>query len=81
MKFGVMLSGNFQAGPRNQVRAGIVLPGGADNQLVPLSDGGKGFDALYDTQTSGGPIIAIRNGVVVDGEFGPAPFAMSMINA
>ena len=75
-----ILGGSFQAGPGYQGLFGIVLPGGADRQLL-RRDGVKELDALYEMQISGGPIITIRNRVVVDGDFGPDRYAMSTITA
>ncbi|QRE76655.1 DUF3237 domain-containing protein [Methylobacterium aquaticum] len=53
--------GRFQ-GPRLR---GIVLPGGADRQLV-RKDGVRRLDALYELRTEDGAILTVRNQVTID---------------
>lgn len=53
--------GRFQ-GPR---LGGIVLPGGADRQLV-RKDGVRRLDALYEMKTDDGAILTVRNQVTID---------------
>lgn len=73
-----ILGGEFRGGPDMQGFHGVVLPGGADRQLI-RSDGAKELDALYEMQVTDGSILTIRNRVVID-ETGPGPrYAMSRI--
>ena len=48
---------------------GVVLPGGADRQLV-LDDGFRMLDALYELETDDGAVITVRNQVVSPPEGG-----------
>ena len=57
-----ILGGEF-AGPG---LTGVVLPGGADRQLV-RADGVTELDALYEMQTDDGVILTVRNNVTSDG--------------
>ncbi len=74
-----ILGGCFRGGPDNPEFSGIVLPGGADRQLVRM-DGIKELDALYEMQTTDGSVIIVRNRVVVDEERKPDRYAMSVIS-
>ena len=60
-----ILGGRF-VGP---VLSGIVLPGGADRQLV-RSDGVTQLDALYEMRTDDGAILTVNNKVVIDNAVG-----------
>jgi hypothetical protein len=44
---------------------GVILPGGADRQLV-RPDGIKELDALYEMQTDDGVILTVHNQVIID---------------
>jgi hypothetical protein len=56
-----ILGGRF-AGPG---LAGVVLPGGADRQLV-RADGVTELDALYEMQTDDGAVFTVNNRVLID---------------
>jgi hypothetical protein len=56
-----ILGGSFE-GPRLK---GLVLPGGADRQLL-RPDGAKLLDALYEMQTDDGHVLTVHNQVVID---------------
>ncbi|MBX2839612.1 MAG: DUF3237 domain-containing protein [Gammaproteobacteria bacterium] len=75
-----ILGGSFHAGPNYEGLSGVVLPGGADRQLL-RSDGVKELDALYEMQIEHGPVITIHNKVVVDDTQSGVRYAMSTINA
>lgn len=73
-----ILGGFFRGGPEMSEFQGIVLPGGADRQLI-RRDGAKELDALYEMQVDDGTILTIRNRVIID-ESGTGPrYAMSRI--
>lgn len=69
-----ILGGRF-TGPRV---AGVVLPGGADRQLL-RPDGVRTFDALYDMQADDGTVIQVRNRVLVDGDDPASRYARSVV--
>ncbi|MDZ7823051.1 MAG: DUF3237 domain-containing protein [Ahrensia sp.] len=75
-----ILGGRFFAGPDVEGLQGIVMPGGADRQVL-RTDGVKELDALYEMQTDSGAVITIRNRVVVDETRKPERYAMSVISA
>jgi hypothetical protein len=56
-----ILGGEFH-GPQMK---GVILPGGADRQLV-RPDGIKELDALYEMQTDDGVILTVHNQVIID---------------
>ncbi|MEJ8816245.1 DUF3237 domain-containing protein [Variovorax ureilyticus] len=56
----VPITGGTFEGPRLR---GIVIPGGADRQLV-RRDGSVALDAIYELQTDDGVIISVRNRVL-----------------
>jgi len=60
-----ILGGEFFAGRGVEGLSGIVLPGGADRQLVDRH-GFKRLDALYEMKTEDGTILTIRNRVKID---------------
>lgn len=60
-----ILGGEFFAGHGVEGLSGIVLPGGADRQLVDRH-GFKRLDALYEMKTEDGTILTIRNRVKID---------------
>ncbi|WP_420567965.1 DUF3237 family protein [Thalassovita sp.] len=75
-----ILGGRFYAGPAFDGLSGAVLPGGADRQFL-RADGVKELDALYEMQIEGGPVITVRNRVIVDETRKPERYAMSAIQA
>lgn len=57
---------------------GIVLPGGADRQLL-RPDGVKDLDALYEMKTHDSVVLTVRNRVLID-DNPPAPrYARSVV--
>jgi hypothetical protein len=69
-----ILGGTF-GGARLQ---GVVLPGGADRQLV-RSDGCKELDAEYEMRTHDGVTLSVRNRVLIE-DVPPAPrYARSVV--
>lgn len=75
-----IVGGRFHAGPGMTGLNGIVLPGGADRQIL-RPDGVKELDALYEMQTECGSVITVHNRVVVDETREPDRYAMSVIRA
>jgi hypothetical protein len=73
-----ILGGRFVSGPEFDRLNGRVLPGGADSQLL-RTDGVKELDAVYEMKLDDGPILHIRNRVVVDETRQPERYAMSVI--
>lgn len=71
-----ILGGRFQ-GPMGL--QGVVLPGGADRQLL-RPDGVKELDALYEMQTDDGAVITVRNRVLVDESRMPQRYARSTVH-
>lgn len=63
-----ILGGRF-AGPGLR---GVVLPGGADRQLL-RRDGVRCLDAFYEMQAEDGAILTVRNRVLIDPGEGGAP--------
>jgi hypothetical protein len=57
---------------------GIVLPGGADRQLL-RPDGIKQLDALYEIKTDAGEVITVHNHVTIDESVTPERYARSHI--
>ncbi|MBX2835911.1 MAG: DUF3237 domain-containing protein [Gammaproteobacteria bacterium] len=75
-----ILGGRFYAGSDMDGLNGVILPGGADRQLL-RQDGVKELNALYEMKIEDGPIITISNRVIVDESRDGARYAMSVINA
>lgn len=75
-----VLGGTVQAGPAAPGFDGVVLPGGADRQLI-RPDGIKELDALYEVEVGSGQIVTIRNRVIVDEKDDGGRYAMSVIRA
>lgn len=73
-----ILGGRFFAGPGIGEFSGIVLPGGADRQLVDRH-GFKTLDALYEMQTDDGAILTVRNRVRIDESDPDALYRASVI--
>lgn len=71
--------GRFEAGPGIAGLSGMVLPGGADRQIL-RPDGVKELDALYEMRTEDGAVLTIRNRVIVDESRVPDRYAMSVIS-
>lgn len=69
-----ILGGRFE-GPRLR---GLVLPGGADRQLL-RPDGIKELDALYEMQADDGTVITVHNRVLIDDTVQPARYARSVV--
>jgi Protein of unknown function (DUF3237) len=57
-----ILGGSFEG---SSGLRGIVLPGGADRQLVRL-DGLKQLDAIYEMRTHDGVTLSVHNRVLID---------------
>ncbi|MBF9036757.1 DUF3237 family protein [Rhodobacterales bacterium HKCCE2091] len=73
-----IIGGTFRGGPGLDSLEGVVLPGGADRQLV-RPDGAKELDALYEMEVADGTVLTIRNRVIID-ETVPGPrYALSRI--
>ena len=51
---------------------GVVLPGGADRQLI-RKDGVRRLDALYEMRAEDGAVITVRNRVLIDPGRGGGP--------
>lgn len=75
-----ILGGRFYTGSESLGLNGVILPGGADRQLL-RSDGVKELDAEYEMQIDGGPVISIRNQVLIDESTTGSRYAMSVIKA
>ncbi len=73
-----ILSGTVSAGPAGPGFDGIVLPGGADRQVI-RPDGVKELDALYEIQVGNGEVVTVRNQVTVDEARTPGRYAMSVL--
>lgn len=58
--------------------SGIVLPGGADRQLI-RPDGIKQLDAVYEMRTTDGIVLSVRNQVLVDEAVQPERYARSVV--
>ncbi len=69
-----ILGGTFE-GPGIR---GIVLPGGADRQLV-RDDGVRRLDATYEMQTDDGVIVSVRNRVLIHDPPGGPRYAFSTV--
>ena len=57
---------------------GVVLPGGADRQLI-RPDGIKQLDAEYEMRTDDGVVLSVRNQVLVDEAAKPERYARSVV--
>lgn len=78
-RFIVPITGGwFEGGIDGHVLRGIIVPGGADRQLVRL-DGVRELDALYEMQTEDGAVITVRNQVLIDEATGGERYAMSQL--
>ncbi len=75
-----ILGGRFYSGSDTDGLNGVILPGGADRQLL-RQDGVKELDALYEMKIDNGPIITISNRVIIDESTDGARYALSVINA
>ena len=73
-----ILGGRFYPGDAGHGLSGIVLPGGADRQLM-RSDGVKELDAIYEMKTNADIALSIRNRVIVDQTRTPERYAMSVL--
>lgn len=73
-----ILGGEFFAGRDVEGLSGIVLPGGADRQLLDRL-GFKRLDALYEMKTDDGTILTIRNRVKIDETAASNPYKISSI--
>ena len=74
-----ILGGKVFAGPGIDGLSGVVLPGGADRQLV-MSDGLKTLDALYEMQMDDGSVLTVHNRVRIDETVTPEPYKLSVID-
>lgn len=75
--------GKLYAGPNLEGLSGVILPGGADRQIL-RSDGIKELDALYEMQADNGDVITVHNKVIVDesrieGDTNMERYAMSVL--
>lgn len=73
-----ILGGEFRGGPELSDFHGVVLPGGADRQLI-RADGGKELDALYEMEVHDGTVLTIRNRVIIDETVDGPRYALSRI--
>lgn len=73
-----ILGGRFEGAPGFEGFHGVVLPGGADRQLL-RADGVKELDALYEMQVHDGTVLTIRNRVMIDETDPTARYALSRI--
>lgn len=71
----VPITGGTFEGPNLR---GIVMPGGADRQLV-RRDGSVALDAIYELQTEDGVIISVRNRVLSRRPKDAPPYVFSNI--
>ncbi|WP_293993907.1 DUF3237 domain-containing protein [Sphaerotilus sp.] len=71
----VPITGGEFAGPGIK---GVVLPGGADRQLV-RQDGARLLDALYELKTDDGVVVTVHNQVLVRTPQGEPRYAASHI--
>lgn len=71
--------GSFRGGPGLDELTGVVLPGGADRQLL-RRDGAKELDALYEMRVADGTVLTIRNRVVIDETVEGPRYALSRIH-
>lgn len=73
-----ILGGRFVGGAGFESLRGVILPGGADRQVL-RADGAKELDALYEMQIDDGTILTIRNRVVIDEPTPGARYALSHV--
>lgn len=73
-----MLGGRFHAAEGIAGLSGVVLPGGADRQLL-RPDGVKELDALYEMRCDDGQVLTVRNRVVIDNARQPQRYALSHV--
>ncbi|SFP00603.1 Protein of unknown function [Cohaesibacter marisflavi] len=71
--------GLFRGGAEHPDLKGIVLPRGADRQLL-RADGVKQLSATYEMQVEDGTVLGIENEVVMDTEAQPKRYAASRIH-
>ncbi|MFD1796999.1 DUF3237 domain-containing protein [Paracoccus aurantiacus] len=71
--------GVFRGGPGFETLKGMVLPGGADRQLV-RPDGIKELDALYELRTEDGDELTVRNRVLIDESRAGQRYALSRVS-
>ena len=71
----VPIRGGVFAGPRIK---GIVMPGGADRQLV-RADGARLLNALYELKTDDGAVITVQNRVLLTKREDGSPYGFSHI--
>jgi hypothetical protein len=55
---------------RGESLSGVVLPGGADRQLIRV-DGIRELDATYELKADDGTVVMVRNRVIVDAHQAP----------
>ncbi|GAA3678650.1 hypothetical protein GCM10023081_16180 [Arthrobacter ginkgonis] len=70
-----ILGGRFQ-GP---AITGVVLPGGADRQLL-RADGIRLLEAVYELRTDDGAVLSVTNRVTVDGVVAEGGYARSVVD-
>ncbi|MCP5266911.1 MAG: DUF3237 domain-containing protein [Burkholderiaceae bacterium] len=73
-----ILGGVFIGGEGYEDLRGVVLPGGADRQLL-RADGVKELDAVYEMRCHSGELLSIRNRVIIDADRKPERYALSRI--
>jgi hypothetical protein len=73
-----ILGGRVLGAPGFTGLSGVVLPGGADRQLL-RADGVKELDALYEIHTDDGHTCTIRNRVIIDHDRQPQRYALSRV--
>ena len=72
----IPIRGGVFAGPRLR---GVVLPGGADRQLV-RADGALKLDALYEMRTDEGAVLTVHNRVLLTQAEDGSPYAFSHVD-
>jgi hypothetical protein len=60
-----IIGGRFWGGAAHPGLHGVVVPGGADRQLL-RADGVKELDALYELQVHDGTVLTVHNRVLID---------------
>jgi hypothetical protein len=55
---------------RGESLSGVVLPGGADRQLI-RADGIRELDATYELKAEDGTVVMVRNRAIVDAQQAP----------
>lgn len=73
-----IIGGRFRGGPGMDLFRGVVLPGGADRQLLRL-DGVMELDALFEMRVEDGTVLTVSNLVLIDDSRTGPRYALSQI--